>query len=303
MKPKPQWHVLGVGAIGSVMATALQRAGHSVTLLMRDDTLPESGSVTLTLTKDSQTHSVLFEATSPAQLQACGATIEHLLVTTKSYDVVGAVNAVAQSLGANSHVLLLTNGMGLIERLRTAHPALTFFTGTTTEGAYRKQSLHTVHAGSGQTRIGGGTSHLAPSWFTHWQGAVANSSWDASIEDALWEKLAINCVINPLTALHDCPNGALAESQSLREQVKQLADEVCQVSYAAGFTKTAQTLHSTLATVIQGTAKNRSSMLQDVANGRRTEIEDITGYLLCQARRYGIPAPRNEQLMKSVLAL
>lgn len=311
MDSKPHWHVLGAGAIGCLLACALQRSGHPVTLLLRNKKQPEAGRTSVTLTQNGSEEGFTFPATSQALMANGDEVISHLLVTTKSYDVVSAVSAVEKLLATDSQVLLLTNGMGLAEQLRVTHPELTLYRGITTEGAYRKhckdskegtEPTHVVHAGHGQTRIGG-DSQSPPEWFAHWRHAVANSQWDSAIEEALWEKLAVNCVINPLTALHRCHNGKLAEDASLAEQVRQLASEVCQVSYAAGFTKTAQTLPATAARVIEGTAQNRSSMLQDVMQGRRTEIEDITGYLLREAKRYGIPTPCNQQLLERILAL
>jgi 2-dehydropantoate 2-reductase len=52
--------------------------------------------------------------------------------------------------------------------------------------------------------------------------------------------------------------------------------------------------------VIAGTANNRSSMLQDVQGGHRTEIDYITGYLLAVARRHSIAAPGNQSLLERV---
>jgi 2-dehydropantoate 2-reductase len=55
-----------------------------------------------------------------------------------------------------------------------------------------------------------------------------------------------------------------------------------------------------VADVIQGTAGNRSSMLQDVTLGRRTEIDYITGYLLHVAEQLGIDAPHNRALLETI---
>lgn len=191
----------------------------------------------------------------------------------------------------------------MAEKIQSKHPELAIYCGTTTEGAYRTSTGNIVHAGRGETRIGGLASTGAPPWFTHWETALEKTHWDTNIKAALWAKLAINCVINPLTALHGCDNGELAQRRDLIDEVNQLCAEIRQVSYAAGFTETAQTLQETVAAVITGTAKNKSSMLQDITLGRKTEIADITGFFLQQARRYGIPTPYNEQIMKRITTL
>ena len=89
----------------------------------------------------------------------------------------------------------------------------------------------------------------------------------------------------------------------LREQVDVLCREVAQVSYAAGYTRTAQTISEEALRVITDTADNRSSMRQDVEAGRPTEIAFITGHLLQRASELGIPAPVNRELLAAVTRL
>ena len=124
--------------------------------------------------------------------------------------------------------------------------------------------------------------------------------WDADIDQALWLKLAINCAINPLTAVHGCLNGELAQRPELAMEVRRLCEEIAAISRAAGYTSAAANLEQAVTDVIAGTANNRSSMLQDVQDGHRTEIDYITGYLLCVARRHGIAAPCNQSLFERV---
>jgi 2-dehydropantoate 2-reductase len=193
--------------------------------------------------------------------------------------------------------------MGFAETLRKRLPHLDLYSGTTTEGAYQLGPREICHAGRGQTRVGqAGTANPAP-WFTQWEIAVPDSLWDANIEQALWLKLAINCAINPLTAIHRCPNGELLDNPDLEQQVQQLCLEIEQVSSAAGLGETVRGLHSSVAEVIRGTAANRSSMLQDVLAGRPTEIDYITGYLLELASRHGVPTPHNTAILDKIRSL
>lgn len=289
------WHVLGAGAIGCLFAHALQRTGSEVTLVLKSAL---ASSAEVTVDSDSGSNSVTCNTVDAG---TCGQ-ISHLLVTTKAYDVADAVASVAAGLNAQASVLLMVNGMGLKEALAEAHPILNIYCGTTTEGAYRKGDLHIHHAGRGNTLIGQQGSPEPPGWFGDYTRAIEPCTWEPDIDSALWQKLAVNCVINPLTAIYRCNNGALAEGE-LREQVKKLCQEVAQVSYAAGYTHTAQSIEQDAFKVIEGTAANRSSMRQDVEAGRPTEIEFITGHLLARAEEHGIAAPLHRALLRKVLAL
>ncbi len=288
------WHVLGAGAIGCLFATALARSGCTATLLLRERCGKSSRSVLV------QRDGAITEVDTPVSATGDSGPITHLLVTTKAYDVRGAVGAVAHRLNSDTRLLLLVNGMGLIEELHNDFPNLDIYNSTTTEGAYRIAPLHICHAGTGLTRIGKPGQTRPALWFNQWSRAISSCVWDANIDSALWLKLAINCAINPLTAVHGCRNGDLARRPELAMEVCRLCDEIAAISRAAGYMSTAAGLEQAVTDVIAGTANNRSSMLQDVQNRHRTEIDYITGYLLAVARRHGIEAPRNKSLFEKV---
>jgi|AntAceMinimDraft_11_1070367.scaffolds.fasta_scaffold03266_3 2-dehydropantoate 2-reductase len=291
---EPHWHVLGAGAIGCLYAQALHRSGCKTTLIMRRGTKVEPLTV---IVEQGQLRS---EHCLPAITPGSAAHVSHLLITTKAYDVQEAVASVAHLLRPSCVVVLLINGMGLSEQLAKAWPALDIYCGTTTDGAYSIAARHIQHAGLGETRIGSRLQATPPAWFGQWQQALESCVWDADIDAALWLKLAVNCVINPLTALHHCRNGQLAADVALAQQVERVCDEVSTISRAAGFAGIAANLAATVAAVIASTADNRSSMLQDVLRGSRTEIDYITGYLLQVADQHGIVAPHNRALLERI---
>ena len=291
---RPHWHVLGAGAIGCLFATALQRSGLSVTLLLRE----LCGEVTVQVDDGARRQQLCFQTSRPGDPGYIG----HLLVTTKAYDVFPAVMSVAHRLDEDSQVLLLANGLGYDEELQRALPAIDYYHGSTTEGAYRLGPLHIHHAGRGYTRVGKPGCSAPPDWFDTWSRAVQPGCWDDDILATLWRKLAINCAINPLTALHRCRNGELAKPP-LAAQVLALCEEIAPVCTAAGFPITCAALHQQVREVITATAANRSSMLQDVLAGRPTECNHITGYLLAAARHHAIDVPRNEELLNRMRKL
>jgi len=289
---EPTWHILGAGAIGCLFAQALLRGGSPICFIARSEPLIAQ----LVVERDGACDKTPVRA---CRAENCGP-IHNLLITTKAYDVETALASVSQHLTPDATILLLVNGMGIAERLEAQYPSLSFYRGTTTQGALRIAPGHIRHTGVGETRIGRDNHEQAPPWFEQWQNSVEQCRWDSEIQAALWDKMAVNCVINPLTAVNDCHNGTLLESAQLRSHVEDLCSEITQVSYAVGFTKTAQTLHQRVKQVITATAENRSSMLQDVDFGRRTEIDYITGHLLQVAQEYGINARHNSRLFEQV---
>ncbi len=294
MTQQPHWHLLGAGAIGCLYAGHLRSSGCDISLIMRKGKQPAS------LPIITEHGGIRSEQHVPVVTPNSHAPISHLVITTKAYDVSEAVASIAHLLSEDSVVVLLVNGMGLAEQLAADWPHLNIFCGTTTEGAYCLAPQHIQHTGRGKTRIGKQGEKKPPPWFEKWSDAIDTCVWDSDIEAALWSKMAINCIINPLTALHNCANGELSQRPELITQVTTLCGEVSKITRAAGFTAIAAALPQLVAGVIAATANNRSSMLQDVENGRRTEIDYITGFLLRVADQHGIDAPHNRALLGSI---
>ena len=100
----------------------------------------------------------------------------------------------------------------------------------------------------------------------------------------LWLKLAANAVLNPLTALWDCENGEVLARAEGREAAQQVCEEVQAVCAHLAVSDAAAGLRvSDLTGFVHecaaANARNLSSMCMDVRNGRRTEIEQLNGWI------------------------
>ena len=124
-----------------------------------------------------------------------------------------------------------------------------------------------------------------------------------NIYRAQWHKLAVNCVINPLTALYRVRNGDLLYHTAAERDTRTLCSEICAVSQAMAIPLDKQQLHQRVIAVCEQTADNISSMLQDVRSGRATEIDYINGYLQQKALEHAISCPTNVHILDRVRAL
>ena len=161
--------------------------------------------------------------------------------------------------------------------------------GTTTHAARRDGNV-IIHVANGITHIGparqqdGDYSYLADIL----QTVLPDVAWHNNIRAELWRKLAVNCVINPLTAIWNCPNGELRHHP---QEIMQICEEVAAVIEREGHHTSAEDLRDYVMQVIDATAENISSMLQDIRALRHTEIDYINGFLLRRARAHGIAVP------------
>ena len=120
-----------------------------------------------------------------------------------------------------------------------------------------------------------------------------------AIDDVIWKKVAINCCINPITAINNCLNGAIFATNERSNTVFQLAEEIESLEHAMGI-KRQKPLLQEVEQVVELTASNRSSMLQDVSNGRRTEVEHINGAIVDLAKNHGVEVPYNLKMLNTI---
>ena len=229
--------------------------------------------------------------------------IHRLFVATKAFAVLDAMESVTDRLRTDTQVVLIQNGLGFHETVAERFPELALFCAVSTEGAWLRKPAHVVHAGQGLTRIGAWQSRNQP-LLGRLCNELGRSGLDVVAEldlhQALWRKWAINCVINAMSAVHDCPNGALIEVSALHQSTIALVNETTTVLRQLGQAAQAIDLADDVRRVAIATAANRSSMHQDLAHGRRTEIDFLNGHLCRLAEQHGLSCPLHEELVREV---
>jgi 2-dehydropantoate 2-reductase len=113
----------------------------------------------------------------------------------------------------------------------------------------------------------------------------------------------INVGINPLTALTGLRNGELLEHPEIKAVMKRAVEEAMTVALDLGVETGLDDPVERVYAVAEATAANRSSMLQDVERGRRTEIDALNGAIVELGRRVGVETPVNETLVAAVKGL
>jgi len=114
----------------------------------------------------------------------------------------------------------------------------------------------------------------------------------------LWLKAIANNAINPVAALAGVPNGALREGV-LRERARAACCEGAAVAATLEIALPGDAWAHALE-IMERTAENRCSMLQDLEARRPTEIDAITGAIVRRGRRTGVATPVSEALLRTV---
>lgn len=269
-------------------------------------------------------------------------TIHNLIVTTKAPAVVSAIDAIKHRLLPTSTILFLQNGMGIVEEVnRELYPTLdlrpNYMLGINSHGLNSSSNFSVNHAGHGiislglvpripfaelaainskNTKIYGRKEEIwAPSsryllrTITRTPILAAVALSPTELLQAQLEKLAVNCLINPMTVLLDAPNGAILQNFSLTRVRTLLLAEICAVIQSLPELKGVPNIQQRFAParlealtvrIASRTAKNVSSMLADARRGMKTEIEYMNGYIVKRGEELGIRAVMNYMLMHLV---
>lgn len=201
------------------------------------------------------------------------------------------------------------NGIGHEQKLRTAVPVHKLFLAVTTEGALRVSMSDVRHTGKGRTKVGpaippplasdavsplGNPADLDGEPMKRVEtiaGMLDRAGFRTEIvgrmDGAIWDKLLINAVINPVTALLGVKNGDLLRSREVMQTMQALLAEGMELARRLDI-PVSDSLWEQILKVCEATKDNRSSMLQDLEQGRRTEIDWINGGLLKAADKVGM---------------
>jgi 2-dehydropantoate 2-reductase len=282
--------VVGAGALGTLLATRLLRAGHAVRVLVRSEARREA------LRREA--HALIAER-DPASLQ--GASL--LFLCVKAYDTAGAARAIAMVAARASGgpgICTLQNGWDHMATLESTLPGTPLVAGATALGAYF-DAAGTLHASTEGATFLAAWDGTERRWAEYAAGVLAGAGLHAEARGEarmiLWRKLALNAAVNPLTALLNRSNGAILETPSLLRLARAAAAEAARVGVRLGHLPADFDPLPLLDGLLHETRANRSSMAEDLARGRHTEADAILGAVVRGGREAGEATPVLDALL------
>jgi len=238
-----------------------------------------------------------------------------IMFCLKAYQIKNAVASLSTLISPVAPLLLCHNGMGVIEQVNSltlTNPILTLLT---THGCMKASPLHAVHTGIGHSDLGNSSSSTLnqvpqETLLNLCQKALPTVTWQDNIIEKQWQKLAINCVINPITAMYNIINGDIQKTV-YRKLIQDIINEIVAVvgveCSKTGGSKlflqnefTREKLLATVLTVAEATKNNCSSMRADILAKKPTEIDYINGYIVQLAQKNSLKAPINEMLWQAI---
>ena len=300
--------VMGAGAVGSYFGGMLARAGVPVMMIARGayveavrrnklflDTVTFQERVALDVSRDASAvrdaHVVLF--------------------CVKSLDNEAAARAIAPHLSADAIVVSLQNGVDNVERIRAAAgidalPAVVYV------AAAMPEPGHVKHSGRGVLGVGefAGRSASAGSQPPRTEQiaalfASANVPCrvSADILGDMWQKFITNCGANAVSAIAQMSYGDIARYDESRELMSRVVEECIAVARAAGVRTPGPGFTEKWLANLAKFGGAFASTAQDLARGKRTEIESLNGYIVRRGAELRVPTPNNFALYALVRLL
>jgi 2-dehydropantoate 2-reductase len=294
--------VAGAGVIGSLFAAHLSRVAEVSALTRREEharALRERG---LRVTGRADFLARIEAATSPLELPEP----DLVIVACKGTDLESAAERL-EGHWPDSIVMTVQNGIGAGDVI-ARHGAWPLLTSVTFMSGTRHADTHVEYVLDTATWIGPARG-TTPEDARRVAELVASSGLQAEAFDDLrpaqWSKLIFNATVNTVAALtglpHDAHFAALAEPSDLGFLVRGLIDEGKAVAAAAGVPLREDPWEMNVLATKRGSA-HYPSMLEDVEAHRRTEIDTITGALVREAHRLGVPVPLHETMERLIKA-
>ncbi|KZN53136.1 hypothetical protein N474_21680 [Pseudoalteromonas luteoviolacea CPMOR-2] len=288
-------HILGKGAVGLLFANRLAQH-NAVTLITRTPT-----SAPFHIIENGFTKQVPARRTTLAS-QKSG--ITNCLIPVKAYQLSQAMREISPHLSDNANIIISHNGMSdLTEVAQHLKPDQALFFLTTSMGGMKPDANTVKHTGAGLTQFGAynlvAKQRQQKVFDELLKPCIHPLQLVANMSEVRWQKLCVNIAINPLSALHQCKNGKLRTPIHAR-QILALLNEACHIAWLEGVNLKLSAELERAYNVMKLTAKNNSSMAQDIKHRRRTEVDAICGFIVKQAAKHGVSAPENERLWQLV---
>lgn len=292
--------VVGAGAMGSLYAGMLARAGRDVWLVGRSlDHIRaiRSGGLRMHIPNSGEEWRVAVRATTdPGE----AGPVDAVLFLTKAYDLAAAASSARPLFGPATWALPLCNGLGAAEAVAGALPDTPLACGVSEVGGdVLAPGLVTITGnvvlGRGYTRFGAVTAGLGRAALDALAGELEASGLRAEVLDDIqsfiWTKLAMAGTMSSLSALTRLRIGGIAGSAPGRELMAMMIGEIASVAQAQGITLDRDAILARADGVFAAVPDHVPSMAADLRAGRRTENEALAGAVSREGARLGVATP------------
>ncbi|KKK42594.1 hypothetical protein LCGC14_0385400 [marine sediment metagenome] len=235
---------------------------------------------------------------------------DFMFLTTKAYDLEKAIKQYKNLIEVSKWLVILQNGIGNEDIAGKYILKSKLIRAVTTNGAFLKEPGKILHTGDGITKIGFPflkNSKVKKEDFENaykdlenLKGILESASFETEIVDDVikesWEKVFVNVGINAFGALTRLPNGVLLDFDEMKSLMGEAINEATNIAKVMNIEILDKDYVAYTLQIAKKTSQNKNSMLQDILNGKQTEIDFINGRVIKYAQDLGMKVPINTLL-------
>ncbi len=295
--------ILGAGALGSVFGGLLAEAGHDVTLINRN--AAHVGAIRASGLKLCAGGSERIVRVAAATGTEGMAVVDLVIVLVKSQDTASALLAARNIIGPQTLLLSLQNGLGHEEILADIAGRERVLGGKTYVGGGMLAPGQVSASTKGkETIIGeldGGTSPRVEALAKTLTDAGLMTIVSPDIASAMWDKLLVNVATGAVAGITGLTYGDLYAVPEIEATAIAAVSEAMAVAKASGIALQTTDPRAPWVKAAAGLPPEfKTSMLQSLEKGARTEIDFINGAIVRAGQRAGLPTPVNATLVALV---
>lgn len=228
-----------------------------------------------------------------------------VIVFVKAMFSKSALTANKGIIGADTYLMTLQNGSGHEDTLLEFADKEHVIIGTTQHNS-SVESMGTVrHGGSGHTYLGvltGDVSRLQKFADVMNEGGL-EASVSTEVLHMIWNKMFTNVSASVLTGILQCPLGFIYKDEYARQICRQLVMEAVAVAKGEGLDFDAAEKIEEVENVCKNAPEGYTSIYADLRDGRKSEVDTISGSIVRASERNGVPAPTHRLMVSLVHAM
>lgn len=202
--------------------------------------------------------------------------------------------------------MTLQNGSGHEHILGEFVPTERIIIGTTEDQGTILGTAHIRHGGTGGTNLGmlcPDEEGMLPKLKETLDLCGFRAVLHENIQQLIWNKLFVNVALSAVTAVLNVKMGFIAEDPFAMAMSGQLLHEAVEVAHAMGLEADEEQLLEEIKETSKRVPEGITSICADLSNGRKTEVDTISGSVVLAARKVGVPVPAHEFLVNMVHAM
>ncbi len=298
--------VVGIGGVGGYIAAMLCKHDKHITLAARGsrkESLSQNG-----ISMKSEMHGSFTAYPEKVTETSDIGPQDIIFICVKGFSVEQVCNELKEQVAANTIIVPVMNGVDNAEKIRKAFPKnivldsliyisafanddfsisqvgtiAPLYMGTIVNDERHKAAVHTVNAFLNKVGI--------------------DCQIPADIEAETWNKYILNCSQNVITAYYDCDTGHIRENPEKTAQFETLMDEAWNVAKAKNINVTQADIDELMRKFrYVFPATSTTSLQRDFHDGKPTELEMFSGYIIKEADRLNVPVPLTKELYTQLL--